>query len=38
LHLLSEKSPSIEKESIPVFYAENPVIEYKKRIEELEKG
>jgi hypothetical protein len=35
LHLLPKPSVSIEKEKIPVFYAENPYIEYRKRIEEL---
>jgi hypothetical protein len=35
LHLLPKPSVPIEKEKIPVFYAENPHIEYRKRIEEL---
>ena len=34
LHLLP-KPPSTEKERIPIFYGENPFIEYRKRIEEL---
>ena len=33
--LYPKTSPSAEKEKIPVFYAENPFVEYKKRIEEL---
>ena len=35
LHLLPKPSAPIEKEKIPVFYAENPFVEYRKRIEEL---
>jgi len=37
LRLLPKRSASVEKEKIPIFYAENPYIEYRKRIEELEK-
>ena len=37
LHLLPKPSAPIEREKIPVFYAENPFIEYRKRIEELAK-
>jgi len=35
LHLLPKRSASIEKEKIPIFYGENPYMEYRKRIEEL---
>ena len=35
LHLLPRQSASIEKEKIPIFYGENPYMEYIKRIEEL---
>ena len=35
LHLLPKSFASSEKEKIPVFYAENSYIEYRKRIEEL---
>jgi len=35
LHLLPKPSASVVKEKIPVFYAENPYIEYRKRIGEL---
>lgn len=35
LHLLPKASVSIEKEEIPVFYAENAYIEYMRRIKEL---
>lgn len=33
--LYPKESPSTKKEKIPVFYAENPFVEYRKRIEEL---
>jgi len=35
LHLLPKPSVSIEKEEVPVFYAENAYLEYAKRIEDL---
>jgi len=35
LHLLPKPSASLEKEKIPIFYGENPYIEYRKRIGEL---
>lgn len=38
LHLIPKRPTSAEKENIPVFYGENVYIEYKKRIEELEKS
>jgi len=33
--LRRKPTPTIEKEVIPIFYAENPYVEYRKRIEEL---
>ena len=35
LHLLPKPYASGEKEKIPIFYGENPYIEYRKRIGEL---
>ena len=35
LHLLPKPSASRQKEKIPIFYGENPYIEYRKRIGEL---
>lgn len=35
LHILPKSFASSEKEKIPVFYAENTYVEYRKRIEEL---
>ena len=37
IRLLPKLATSIEKVKIPVFYVENPYVEYRKRIEELEK-
>lgn len=37
LHLLPKSFAASKKEQIPVFYVENPYVEYQKRIEELSK-
>jgi|SRR5271157_2538402 len=37
LHLLPKSFAATKKEQVPVFYVENPYVEYQKRIEELSK-